>query len=168
MLNVLCNALSRVFCFFLVIAKAVFGIVLVQAWSHCIRTFSHEPTTFYFLWLNHKVCGKLDYYLHTYGNVLWGLYYIKRSLQIKRCVIAHTFPLPLKWEVFCRIMFKSCLKSKDFCKSMQTSMSPARSWVGKTEQIWSLVYHLSEAEWRTVRRESKPSRYGYRDNDKYS
>lgn len=171
MLNKLCNALSRVFCFFLVIAKAVFEIVLVQAWSHCIQTFSHEPTTFYFLWLNHKVCGKLDYYLdflHANGNVLWGFYYVKRSLQIKRRVIPETFPVPFKWEVFCRITFKSCLKSKVFYKSMQTSMSPAPSWVGRLNKFEVLFYHLSEIEWRTVKRASKPSRYSHRYNDKYS
>lgn len=57
---------SSVSCF--VIAKALFGIVLVQAWPRCIQMFSRGTTAFYFLWLNHKVCGKLDYYvgfLHT-------------------------------------------------------------------------------------------------------
>lgn len=143
MLNVLCNTLNRVFCFFLVIGKAVLCIVLVQAWPHCIQAFSHEPTTFYFLWLNHKVCGKVNYYLgflHTYGNVLWGFYYVKRRLQIKRCVIPQTFNVPLKWEVFCRVMFKSCLKSKDFYKSVQTSMSPAPSWVGKLDKFEVLLF----------------------------
>lgn len=138
MLNVLCNTLSTIFCFFLVIAKALLGIVFVQAWPHCVQTFSLKPTTFYFLWLNHKVCAILDYYLgflHTYGNILWGFCYIKRSLQFQRCVIPQTFPIPLKWEVFCRIMSKSCLKSKDFYKYMQMSTSPAPSWVGKLSEF---------------------------------
>lgn len=37
-------------------------------------------------------------------------------------------------------MFKSCLKSKDFYKSMQTSVSPAPSWVGKLNKFQALLF----------------------------